>query len=154
MESKPKAKPRGKPFGKRNTVGKQFQPGNPGGPGRPRRQFAREYMDALVEAVPPEEWRKIIDRAVKDAIAGDARAREWLAKYLIGEDPIALHTMVEELERLKATIARIKELHAARQRQQHQRDQQPQSVNGQTATDETGRDRNDCGGDVEPLFPA
>jgi hypothetical protein len=62
----------------------QFAPSNPGGPGRPRRATERDYLAALSEACPPGVWREIIERAVIDAKDGDAKAREWLARYLIG----------------------------------------------------------------------
>jgi len=54
----------------------------------------RDYLAALADACPPTIWRKIVARAVSDAQAGDAKAREWLARYLIGktEPPvISLH---------------------------------------------------------------
>jgi len=38
----------------------------------------------LTEVVTPEVWVAIVKRAVEDAKQGDARARAWLADYLIG----------------------------------------------------------------------
>lgn len=73
----------------------------PGGPGRPRRQVEREYLDALVGAVPLDEWRKVVAKALKQAKAGDARSRDWLGRYLMGSDPILVE-LSEEVERLKA----------------------------------------------------
>ena len=67
----------------RNDAGR-FAEGNPGGPGRPRRETERAYLATLAEACPPSTWRVIVERAVKDAKAGDAKAREWLAAYLVG----------------------------------------------------------------------
>src|SRR6516225_3015140 len=67
----------------RNGNGR-FAPGCPGGPGRPRRVAERDYLVTLTEECPPETWRAICRRAVKDALAGDARARDWLARYLLG----------------------------------------------------------------------
>jgi hypothetical protein len=87
----------------RNTNG-TFGPGNPGGPGRPRRAVEREYLSALAEAVALEDWRQIVARAVQDAKAGDARAREWLSKHLMGDDPLALAELADELERVKAML--------------------------------------------------
>jgi hypothetical protein len=81
-----------------------FGPGNPGGPGRPRRGVEREYLSALVEAVPLADWRAIVGKAVADAKAGNPRAREWLAKYLLGDDPLALIEMADELARLKSAL--------------------------------------------------
>lgn len=70
----------------------QFAPGNSGGPGRPRRVAERDYLQALTEECPPETWRAICRRAVADAKAGDARARDWLARYLLG-NPAELPTL-------------------------------------------------------------
>ena len=67
----------------RNGKG-QFSEGNPGGPGRPRRVAEQDYVLALTEEVPPETWRAICRRAAADATAGDAKARDWLSRYLLG----------------------------------------------------------------------
>jgi hypothetical protein len=62
----------------------RFVQGNVGGPGRPRRR-AGDRLAAIEAAVTMESWRKIIARAVADALAGDHRARAWLSRYLIAE---------------------------------------------------------------------
>ncbi len=59
----------------------RFAPGNCGGPGRPRGEA--EYLQTLTNAVSLDEWEKICTRAAKDALNGDAKARHWLAKYLL-----------------------------------------------------------------------
>jgi hypothetical protein len=61
----------------------RFRLGNPGGPGRPPRSIEGEYLTALAEAVGMEDWHAIVARAVKDAKAGEAKARDWLGKYLV-----------------------------------------------------------------------
>jgi hypothetical protein len=63
----------------------RFAQGNPGGPGRPPTAKERGYLEALTAVCTLDEWRGICRRAVKDAKAGDARARDWLSKYLVGE---------------------------------------------------------------------
>lgn len=63
----------------------RFIEGNPGGPGRPRRDIEAEYLETISNTVTPEDWQQVIRRAVKDAKGGDARAREWLSRYLIGD---------------------------------------------------------------------
>ena len=78
--------------GNGRTAAGQFAAGNPGGPGRPRRVTERDYLAALAEECPPETWRRICRRAVADAEAGDARARDWIARYLIG-NPAELPTL-------------------------------------------------------------
>jgi hypothetical protein len=81
-----------------------FAPGNAGGPGRPRRSVEREYLAALVEAVSPADWRAIVARAVADAKGGNPKAREWLSKHLLGDDPFALVELREEFERFKSEM--------------------------------------------------
>jgi hypothetical protein len=86
-----------------------FAPGNPGGPGRPKRATEVKYLRALVKAVPLKDWREIVKRAVKDAKAGDAKARSWLSKHLCGNDPLGLIEVVEELQ---ATLEAYRRAHA------------------------------------------
>jgi len=68
----------------------RFANGNPGGPGRPRRAVEQDYLAVLGDAVSLDDWRDVVARTVSDAKKGDARARDWLANYLIGSDPIQL----------------------------------------------------------------
>ena len=68
----------------------RFAKGNPGGPGRPRRSVEREYLAALSAAVSVSDWARIVEKAKEDAISGDSRAREWLAKHLLGKEPASL----------------------------------------------------------------
>ncbi len=68
----------------------QFAKGNRGGPGRPRRAVERDYLAKLSEAVTLEDWEQICKRAVEDARAGDAKARDWLTRYCLGKDPQSL----------------------------------------------------------------
>jgi hypothetical protein len=62
-----------------------FATGNPGGPGRSRRATERDYLRALSEACPPETWEKICKKAVEAAETGDPKARDWLARHLLGD---------------------------------------------------------------------
>src|SRR5437016_5305664 len=87
----------------RNTNG-TFAPGNPGGPGRPRRGVERQYLAAFAEAVSLDDWREVVGKAVTDAKAGNAKARDWLSKYLLGDEPLALVELTEELQRLKSEL--------------------------------------------------
>lgn len=61
----------------------RFAPGHAGGPGRPRRQTEASYLAALSDQVPLDAWARIVDRAVTDAMTGDAKAREWLSRHLL-----------------------------------------------------------------------
>ena len=63
----------------------QFTEGNPGGPGRPRRQVEVQYLTALTEAISIDDWRAVVGRAVEDAKKGDARARDWISRYMVGD---------------------------------------------------------------------
>jgi hypothetical protein len=84
----------------------RFAKGKPGGPGRPKRETERKYLNTMVGAVSLEDWAAITQRAVADAKVGDAQARSWLSKYLLGDEPIVLADTLEELrgeiERLRA----------------------------------------------------
>ncbi len=71
---------------KRNANG-TFAKGHSGGPGRPRRSVEREYLLCLAESVTLDDWKAVVDRAVVDAKRGDARARDWLARFLVGGCP-------------------------------------------------------------------
>jgi hypothetical protein len=80
-------------------AGGRFAAGNAGGPGRPRRDTERAYLAIMSEACSPEAWREIVQSAVTDAKAGDAKAREWLSGYLVGKpahDATTLHELAVE----------------------------------------------------------
>ncbi len=62
-----------------------FAVGNPGGPGRPRRQTEADYLHVMMTTVTMDTWKNIVTAAVEGAKSGDHRAREWLARYLVGE---------------------------------------------------------------------
>jgi len=92
-------------IGKRDNRGR-FAVGNPGGPGRPRRPVEQEYLATLNAAVTLDTWRQIVQRAVSDAVEGDAKAREWLAKYLMGDEPQSLVQLAaDEQAGLTADVA-------------------------------------------------
>ena len=68
----------------RDTNGR-FLRGHPGMGGRPRRATEADYLAALSEVVPMEKWCEIVETAADQAIAGDAKAREWVGSYLAGK---------------------------------------------------------------------
>jgi hypothetical protein len=76
----------------------RFQMGNPGGPGRPRKLVERTFLEIAANQCTDEDWEAIVDRAVEDAKAGHARARNWLTKILLGDDPHAVIEMNERFE--------------------------------------------------------
>ena len=65
----------------------RFKPGCSPGPGRPRRLTEDCYLTTLADAVPLEDWAAIASKAVTDAKNGDATARGWLSRYLLGDKP-------------------------------------------------------------------
>ena len=61
----------------------RFANGNSGGPGRPRRSIERDYLRSLADVVASETWKKIVARAVEDAINGDHKSRIWLGRHVL-----------------------------------------------------------------------
>lgn len=80
--------------------------------GRLPRQTETEYLNVTMRVCTPEKWAKVIALAMDDALSTDetahvrARAREWLAKYVIGE-PSQLHQMLYKEERTFEIIVRF-----------------------------------------------
>jgi hypothetical protein len=66
------------------------------GRSKPRRPIEREYLATLNAAVPLDTWQAICKRAADDALAGDAKARDWLAKWLLGLESRLLTTLAAE----------------------------------------------------------
>jgi hypothetical protein len=82
----------------RNENGR-FMPGHSiKSPGRPKRVTEHTYLRLLSGVVSAEDWQAIVYRAVQQAVGGDARARDWLSRYLLGEKPptLSLLTAWEE----------------------------------------------------------
>lgn len=68
----------------------RFAVGNPGGPGRPRRAVENDYLATMSEIVGLDTWKRIVEKAVSKAEHGDAKSREWLSRYLLGNEPGSL----------------------------------------------------------------
>ena len=60
------------------------------GPGRKPRATEREYLKAMAQCVGVEDWRRVVRKAKEQALTGDSRAQEWLARYLLGTRPESL----------------------------------------------------------------
>jgi hypothetical protein len=97
---------------------RRFTVGTRAGAEKPRRPIEREYLRALNEAVSLEDWQGVVRAAVAQAKEGDGKAREWLARYLIGtEPPRLIDLFVDDVafaggigtELLKALIRHVKE---------------------------------------------
>lgn len=78
--------------------GRPFKPGNPGGPGRPKRETERAYLSVMMRLCPPSTWATICERAVQDALAGDDKARAFLARYLLPSGTIDAFMEVDASE--------------------------------------------------------
>jgi hypothetical protein len=92
-----------------NPTGKGgFKKGNRGGPGRPKRSTEQSYLDATMGAVSVTDWATVVEKALSQAKAGDAKAREWLSKMLVGSDPIPMAKLVEELQ---AELEKMRHVH-------------------------------------------
>jgi hypothetical protein len=86
----------------RNSMG-QWRAGFSGNPqGRLPRQTETAYLETTMREVTVDKWAEIIQLALDDALGENphvrARAREWLAKYVIGE-PSQLHQLLYKEER-------------------------------------------------------
>jgi hypothetical protein len=55
-----------------------------------------DYLLALSEAVPLDDWRAIVKTAADEARKGDRYAREWLTRYLVGANPTSLTGVAAE----------------------------------------------------------
>src|SRR5438552_1917295 len=71
-----------------DPVNGRFMKGGPGGPGRPARHVEEDYLQAF-SAVSLADWKMVIKRALADAKKGDSRARDWLSRYILGDQPLA-----------------------------------------------------------------
>lgn len=67
----------------RDANGK-FAEGHKGMGGRPRKEREERFYTIAVSSVTFQDWREIIQAAVKQAKRGDPSARKFLADYLMG----------------------------------------------------------------------
>jgi len=81
-----------------------------------RRPIEREYLATLNAAVPLETWRKICQQAADAALDGDARARDWLSKWLLGTESRLLTTLAAEESGETPESVADQEIAARRQR--------------------------------------
>lgn len=83
----------------------RFATGNGGGPGRPSREVETDYLSGMRAQVSPEDWNRIVRRAVSDAKRGGASAREWLSKYLLpSADSMELAAASAEMPGVKVIL--------------------------------------------------
>lgn len=69
----------------------------PKGGGRPPMHVEKEYLKATIQTVSLEDWKRIADIALRDALNGDWRARDWLTKYILGNRPLSASEALSEL---------------------------------------------------------
>lgn len=69
----------------RNSKG-QFVEGNKAGKGRPSRAVELDYLRTLSDTITLDDWRGICSKAVEDAKTGNSKARDWVTKYVMGND--------------------------------------------------------------------
>ena len=109
----------------------RFTTGNAGGPGRPRRAIEADYLKAFSDAVPLDAWRTIVSRAVAQAQSGNARARDWVARYVLGSEPPTLLSIAANEQR-QATEADVVvdevDREVARQRSSEQSEEHSRSL--------------------------
>jgi hypothetical protein len=67
----------------------KFGPGNQAakGHGRPRRAVEADYHRRLADRVGPADFDAIVDKAIAQAAAGDAAARSFVIRWLMGDSP-------------------------------------------------------------------
>jgi hypothetical protein len=96
----------------RDSFGRFLKGQSPNPGGRLPRQTEAKYLDVTMDTVTLEDWAEVIKLALSDALNTEvsaptrARAREWLAKYLIGE-PSQLHALLYKEERTFEIIVRF-----------------------------------------------
>jgi hypothetical protein len=89
----------------------------------PRRPIEREYLATLNAAVPLDTWQAICKRVADDALAGDAKARDWLAKWLLGLESRLLTVLAAEESGVEPAAAAESEIEARREKIEDDRKQ-------------------------------
>jgi len=69
----------------------------------------RTYLDIMKTACPPETWKEVVSKAIEDAKKGDAKAREWLASYIVGKPEHTAPTLKQIAIDEAAGVDEIKE---------------------------------------------
>ena len=82
------------------------------------RRTEADYLGILLDAVPLEEWRSVVNAAVAAAKSGDAGARAWLAQYLVGKPsavaPAPLTVVVQQLSGNDPLVEKLSKPHIDR----------------------------------------
>jgi hypothetical protein len=75
-----------------------------------RRPVEREYAAVMNAVVTLDKWRRICQRTADDAEAGDPKARDWLAKYLMQTEARTLTVMAAEESQCDSATAAEQEI--------------------------------------------
>jgi hypothetical protein len=82
------------------------------------RRTEADYMGVLLDAVPLEDWRRVVVATVTAAKAGDPSARAWLGQYLVGKPaataPAPLTVAVQQLSGRDPLVDRLAKPHIDR----------------------------------------
>lgn len=54
------------------------------------RPIERDYLKTFADRITPEVWGEVVDAALTAAKEGDAKAREWITRLVLGSDPMQL----------------------------------------------------------------
>lgn len=77
-----------------------FGPGNRFGRGRPRRLIERDYLAVISDRISLDDWKEVVEAALKASKQGEFRAIEWLSKHCLGsskdETPLKSLAVIEE----------------------------------------------------------
>jgi hypothetical protein len=82
------------------------------------RRTEADYMGAMLDAVPLEDWREVVAATVAAAKAGDPSVRAWLGQYLVGKPaataPAPLTVVVQQLSGRDPLVDELAESHIDR----------------------------------------
>ncbi len=75
------------------------------------RRTERDYVSVLLDEVTLDDWREVVNGAKEAAKSGDAQARAWLAKYLMGKPtgiaPSPMTLVVQQLNGIDPLVERL-----------------------------------------------
>lgn len=57
------------------------------------RPIERDYLKTFADRITPEAWGEICDAALTAAKEGDAKAREWITRLVLGSEPMQLSAL-------------------------------------------------------------
>jgi len=96
-------------------------------------------MAALLDRVTLDTWNEIVDATIAAAKSGDARARAWLAEYLVGKPQVEAPTPLAVIvQRIRGSDQLVNELAypvIGRQRWSDDEDEVEDAVKAQIAAE-------------------